>query len=300
MYIGYHEAVGTGYEDMVREGLDAGGDTFAFFTRNPRGGAARRIDEADEARARDMMEANHFGAIVAHAPYTMNPCSSKSDLRSYARDMLSEDLVRLSSLPHCYYNLHPGCHTGQGEEAGIAYTAETIGTAWQKASVALTGSGGAAVRSLPVILIETMAGKGSEIGTTFEGIRAILDAAAQYMPNEMLGVCLDTCHVWDAGYDIAGDLDGVLAEFDKVVGLGRLHAVHLNDSKNERGAHKDRHERLGLGCIGGEALRRVVCHSALHDLPFILETPNDIAGYADEIKRVRAWACGKSPISEEN
>lgn len=282
MHIGYHEALKDGYAAMGREAVEAGGDTFAFFTRNPRGGKSRPIDISDANALCTIMEENHFAPIVAHAPYTMNPCSAKKEIREYALDMLIEDIEKLEVLPPSYYNLHPGCHTGAGEEEGIRLSAAVIA----KALVSTREKG----CHKTTLLIETMAGKGSEIGATFEGVRKILDAVEEAFcslspasPPPQLGVCLDTCHIWDAGYDIVGDIDGVLTEFDKKVGLSRIKAVHLNDSMNDRGQHKDRHEKIGQGFIGLDALQRITLHSALSTLPFILETPNDKAGYKAEI-----------------
>lgn len=281
LHIGYHESASDGYEAMGREALGVGADTFAFFTRNPRGAKARSVDKDDAAALRAIALQNNFAPLVAHAPYTMNPCSAKPELRDLALEMLVDDLSRLSLAPRCFYNFHPGSHTGQGDEAGIALTAKAVARALKKV-------GG---KSEVAVLIETMAGKGSEIGKTFEEIRALIDGVeAEYGAplDGRLGVCMDTCHVWDAGYDIARDLDGVLAEFDKIVGLSRLRAVHLNDSMNDLGARKDRHQKLGLGRIGLDALSRVANHPALKNLPFILETPNDRDGYKKEIETMRA------------
>lgn len=306
MYIGYHESSSAGYAAMGREAVEAGGNTFAFFTRNPRGGSAKPIDASDAALLRSIMKENHFAPIVAHAPYTMNPCSAKEDLREYALDMLCDDLAKLEMLdgypqteraaeggeqgngkdyvPIVYYNLHPGCHTGQGEEAGVSLTAYVISEAIKRVSQK------GAIHT--AVLIETMAGKGSEIGATFESMKNIIDATQSFLSllspaPRSIAVTLDTCHVWDAGYDIKGDLDGVLTSFDKTVGLGRLKAVHLNDSMNERGSHKDRHQKIGQGFIGLDALLRVTHHPALCNLPFILETPNEIAGYKEEIRLLK-------------
>lgn len=281
LHIGYHEASSAGYAAMGREAVTAGADTFAFFTRNPRGGISKPIDANDAAELRGIMQEYRFAPIVAHAPYTMNPCSSKADLRQYALDMLIEDITKLDAFPGAYYNLHPGCHTGQGEAEGIKLSAIVIAEALRR-----TREAGC---SHVTLLIETMAGKGSEIGETFESIRAILDAV-----GDNVGVCLDTCHIWDAGYDIVDDLDGVLTKFDKTVGLHRIKAVHLNDSMNDRGSHKDRHQNIGQGYIGLKALRRVTEHSTLCGLPFILETPNEKEGYKQEI----ALLMGKSAIDK--
>ena len=249
-----------------------GANTFAFFTRNPRGGAAAKVEEADVAAFRALAAEQGFGPLVAHSPYTLNPCSDKPSVRDFAKRAFTEDLERMELTPGCFYNFHPGSHVGQGTEAGIEMIAELLN----------------AVLSPDMhttVLLETMAGKGSEIGGKFEELREIIDRVEL---KEKLGVCLDTCHIWDAGYDIAGDLDGVLSEFDRVIGLERLHAVHLNNSLNPCGSHKDRHAKLLDGCIPPEALVRVTRDPALAELPFILETPNDDAGDAQEIAWLRA------------
>lgn len=261
---------------MGKEALSIGADTFAFFTRNPRGGRARALDPQDVRALLTLMQQNSFAPLVAHAPYTMNLCSDRPEAREFARQAMAQDLERLSLLPGTRYNFHPGSHVGQGAQAGI----EAVGGALRDL---LPGAG------TTTVLLETMAGKGTELGRSFEEIHAIIVSAGQ-PPADVLGVCLDTCHVHDAGYDIVGDLDGVLREFDRVVGLERLHAVHLNDSKNPAGSRKDRHEKIGQGTIGLDALVRVVSHPALRDLPFILETPNELDGYAQEIKTLRALA----------
>lgn len=291
IHIGYHESSSAGYAAMGQEAVDAGGSTFAFFTRNPRGGKAKPIEPSDAAKLCAIMEEHRFAPIVAHAPYTMNPCSQKKELREYALDMLTDDLIKLKAINGVYYNLHPGCHTGQGEEEGVRLAAATIAEAIKRARE------NGAVHT--TVLIETMAGKGSEIGASFESVKNIIDAidtllsalpdassSAMCAPPFAPCVCLDTCHLWDAGYDIAGDLDGVLNKFDKIIGLDRLKAVHLNDSMNERASHKDRHQKIGQGFIGFDALYRVTRHPALRSLPFILETPNDANGYKDEIRRL--------------
>ena len=270
-FIGCHLSSAKGYEAMGKAALDLDATTFAFFTRNPRGGKAKAIDPEDAARLRDLMEAHAFGPIVAHAPYTMNACAAKEHLRTFAEEMMADDLVRMEATPHQLYNFHPGSHVGQGAETGIELIAAQLNRVLKK-------------EQTTTVLLETMAGKGSEVGRTFEELQAIIDRVEL---SDHLGVCLDTCHIWDAGYDVVNDLDGVLAEFDRVIGLGRLRAVHLNDSMNARGAHKDRHAKIGEGEIGLEALVRVVNHPALKDLPFILETPNDTAGYAREIAMLR-------------
>lgn len=273
IYIGNHLSAFKGFYAMGKMALKLGGDTFAFFTRNPRGGKAKDLDEEDIRRLRELMEEHHFGKLVAHAPYTLNLCSAKEDVRTFARETIADDLRRMEYLPGNYYNFHPGSHVGQGADQGIAMIAEVLNETLRP-------------EQKTTVLLETMAGKGSEVGRTFEELRQILDRVEC---ADRMGVCLDTCHVWDGGYDIVGDLDGVLRQFDEIIGLDRLLAVHLNDSKNDRGAAKDRHEKLGQGHIGPDALRAVVTHPLLQDRPFILETPNDDAGYAAEIARVRSW-----------
>lgn len=272
IYIGSHISASGGYEQMGKTALSLNADTFAFFTRNPRGGKAKDIDEADVQALIDIMKEHHFGPLVAHAPYTMNLCSDKPDIRVFAADMLADDLKRMEYLPGNYYNFHPGSHVGQGEDAGINYIVEALNQAMFEGMTT-------------TILLETMAGKGSEIGRCFEEIKQIID---RITISDKIGVCLDTCHVWDGGYDIVNNLDGVLDTFDKVIGLDRLCAIHLNDSMNPLGAHKDRHEKLGDGNIGLDALEKVITNPLLQGKPFILETPNDDAGYAKEIAWVRS------------
>ena len=272
IYIGNHLSASGGFEEMGKNAIKLGADTFAFFTRNPRGGKAKDIDEKDVAALAAIIQEHHFGPLVAHAPYTMNLCSDKPDIRKFAKDMLTDDLKRMEYLPGNFYNFHPGSHVGQGEEAGIDMIVEALNEVLFP-------------EMRTTVLLETMAGKGSEIGRNFQELRTIIHRVEQ---KEKLGVCLDTCHVWDGGYDIVSDLDGVLEEFDKVIGLDRLCAIHMNDSMNPLGAHKDRHEKLGDGSIGLEALEKVVTHPLLQGKPFILETPNDDAGYAKEIAWVRS------------
>lgn len=274
MHIGCHLSPSNGYLAMGCDALSIGADTFQFFTRNPRGSRAKAIDPADAA-ALDALQREHgFAPTVAHAPYTLNPCSADARVREFAQMTMADDLARLSALPCGLYNLHPGSHTGQGAATGMRLS----GTLLRQA---LSASATTDV----ALLVETMAGQGSEIGSTFEQIAAILDAAGG---DARLGVCLDTCHVFAAGYDIANDLDGVLARFDRVVGLGRLRAVHLNDSLQPLGSRRDRHARIGEGHIGLAALLAVTRHPALCCLPFILETPQEgIAGYANEIALLR-------------
>lgn len=284
--IGCHLSISNGFAAMGETALSIGANTFAFFTRNPRGGSVRALDLKDVAALARLMERHGFGQLVAHAPYTYNPCSAKEHARAFALEAMREDLERLEALPGNLYNFHPGAHTGQGPERGIELIADTL------CRVMFPGQ-------RTTVLLETMAGKGTEVGRSFEELAAILDAVERRRGElaGRLGVCLDTCHVSDAGYDIVHDLDGVLAAFDRTVGLERLYAVHLNDSKNPCGARKDRHARLGegyLGCpeLGGseEALAAIVRHPALRDLPFILETPNELVGYAREIALMRRLA----------
>ena len=271
-YIGSHISSAKGYEAMGKQALKLGAGTFAFFTRNPRGGSAKAIDPADVERFQDIARESEFGKIVAHAPYTLNACSDKADTRRFAGETFRDDLKRMEYTPGNYYNFHPGSHVGQGAEEGIRLISEMLNASLSRDMTT-------------TVLLETMAGKGSEVGRSFEELKEILDRTEL---SEKLGVCLDTCHVWDAGYDIVGDLDGILTEFDKVIGLNRLKAIHLNDSLNDRGSHKDRHARIGEGHIGWEAFTRIINHPALRELPFILETPNDDAGWTDEIARLRA------------
>ncbi len=269
-YFGCHLSASGGNAAMVKTALSIGANTFAFFTRNPRGSKAKPEDPADAAKAAAMLEENHFGKLVAHGAYTMNLCTADADARAFAAGILEDDLRRMAALPGNFYNFHPGSHVGQGTQAGIDYIAAALKNALR--------------HDYPVtVLLETMAGKGSEIGGRFEELKDILDAVG----SENVGVCLDTCHVYDGGYDIVNDLDGVLAEFDRVIGLDRLHALHLNDSKNPFASHKDRHECLGKGSLGLETFRRIVNHPHLKDKPMILETPNELPGYAGEIKILR-------------
>ena len=256
---------------MGRTALSIDANTFQFFTRNPRGSRAKAVDPADAAALNALRREHGFGTILAHAPYTINPCSADPRVREFAGETIADDLQRLELLEDCCYNFHPGSHVGQGIEAGIARIAETLNAHMRP-------------EQRTTVLLETMAGKGSEVGGRFEELREILDRAA--VP-EKLGVCLDTCHVSDAGYDIAGDLDGVLTEFDRVIGLRRLRALHLNDSRNPVGSRKDRHACLGDGALGLEAFFRIIRHPALQGLPMVLETPNELPGYAREIALLR-------------
>ena len=271
LILGAHLSASKGYVHMLREAQSIGANTFQFFTRNPRGGAVKAQDPADVAAFLQGAQAADFGTVLAHAPYTMNLCSDKERTRTFAREVFADDLQRLEALPGTLYNFHPGSPVGQGTDNGIVYITRALNDL-------LTPE------QHTTVLLETMAGKGSEVGGRFQELREILDRVEL---SDKMGVCLDTCHVSDAGYDIVRDLDGVLTEFDRVIGLERLKAVHLNDSLNPCGAHKDRHARIGEGCLGLEALARVVKHPALRELPFCLETPNDLSGYAREIALMR-------------
>ena len=273
IFIGCHLSVQNGYAAMGETMCAFGGSTFAFFTRNPRGGKSRELLPDDAQALRELLERERFGPIVAHGSYTMNLCAARPETRANALDMLEKDLHRMELLPGNFYNFHPGAHTGQGIETGIELIAAALDRfLWDDMHT--------------TVLLETMAGKGSEVGGRFEELRAIIDRVR--FP-EKLGVCFDTCHVWDAGYDLVGDPDGVLTEFDRVVGLERLRAVHFNDSKNGCGSRKDRHEKLGEGALGLEAMKRLALHPALAGRPFVLETPNDDAGYIREIHTVLDW-----------
>lgn len=270
--IGNHLSSSGGYEAMGKMAVKLQTNTFAFFTRNPRGGKAKAIDEQDVKRFLHLAEEQGFHKLVAHSPYTLNPCSADPGLREFAKNTFADDLHRMEYTPGNYYNFHPGSHVKQGAEKGIALITEML-------NEVLTPE------QTTTVLLETMSGKGSEVGRNFQELRQILDGVHL---KEKMGVCLDTCHVWDGGYDIVNDLDGVLEEFDQVIGLEHLYAIHLNDSLNGLGSHKDRHARIGEGQIGLEALVRVINHPALRHLPFILETPNDEDGYAQEIALLKA------------
>ena len=305
IYIGNHVSVTDGYEAMGRHEISLGGDTFAFFPRNPRGGRSKEVTPEDIAALRSLIKENNFGPLVVHGAYTMNLCSAREEVRTNSLEMITDDLVKLQQLPGNFYNFHPGSHTGQGTETGIEQIADGLVTAITETE-RRTGT-----ELANTVLLETMTGKGSEMGGTFEELRAIIDRTAATADgtitertgatntgtvqdiNSKLGVCLDTCHVWDAGYDIVNDLDGVLAEFDRIIGLEFLKAIHINDSKNDCGARKDRHEKLGQGMIGAEALKRVVRHPLLQGKPFILETPNEDEGYRQEIATIREWMTGR-------
>ena len=274
LHIGCHLSSSKGFLAMGRQALELGADTFQFFTRNPRGSRAKALDAADVQALAGLLAEHRCAPVIAHAPYTLNLCGAEAHNRAFARETMADDLRRMEFLPGQYYNFHPGSHVGQGAEAGAAHIAAALNEILRP-------------EQTTTVLLETMAGKGSEVGGRFEELREILDRVAL---GEKLGVCLDTCHVSDAGYDLVHDLDGVLTEFDRVIGLDRLKAVHLNDSKNPPGSRKDRHACIGEGCIGTEALARVVRHPALRHLPFCLETPNELPGYAREIALLRALA----------
>ena len=266
-YIGCHLSASAGYLNMVKTANSIGANTFAFFTRNPRGSKAKKEDPADAAQAVEALKEHKFGPLVAHGAYTMNLCTKDPEARAFAAEVLADDLRRMAALPGQYYNFHPGSHVGQGMEAGIDQIAQALKKALEP--------------GYPVtVLLETMAGKGNEVGGRFEELKAIIDAVG----SDHVGVCLDTCHVYDAGYDIVNDLDGVLGEFDRVVGLDRLKALHINDSKNPFASHKDRHECIGQGSLGVGTFASIVNHPILKDKPMILETPNELPGYAAEIE----------------
>lgn len=271
LYIGNHTTSSKGYTRMARQMIANGGNTFAFFTRNPRGGRAKEIDPEDVRKFLELTEEYKFGKIVAHAPYTLNACAAKENIREFARETMADDLKRMEWTPGDYYNFHPGSHVGQGAEAGVRMIAEML-------NEVLTED------QTTTVLLETMSGKGTEMGRNFEELRQILDLVEK---KDKMGICLDTCHVWDGGYDIVNDFDGVLEEFDRIIGLEKLKAIHLNDSLNDLGSHKDRHARIGEGRIGLEALVRVIRYPRLEGIPFILETPNDDEGWAAEIRTLR-------------
>ncbi len=272
LHIGCHLSSTKGYLSMAETALSIGADTFAFFTRNPRGGKAKEIESADVEAFLELIKEKRFAKIVAHAPYTLNPCSAEARVREFARMTFADDMKRMERIPGHYYNFHPGSHVGQGIEVGIRLTADML-------NEIITPE------QNTIVLLETMAGKGSEIGGRFEELRAIIDRVEC---DSKIGVCLDTCHVSDAGYDIIGDLDGVLDEFDNVIGLNRLKAIHLNDSQNDMGMRKDRHAKIGEGKLGIETIAKVINHPKLKHLPFILETPTDLDGHAAEISLLRS------------
>ena len=275
--IGCHLSTTKGFKSMGTTAVSIGANTFAFFTRNPRGGSAKAIDPIDLHGLRMLMADESFGKLVAHAPYTMNLCSSKEETRAFARQCLADDLVRMEQLPGQYYNFHPGSHTGLGSEQAIEYIVDALDEIMKP-------------DQQTTFLLETMAGKGTEVGRSFEELKAIIDGVAERDEDKArhMGVCLDTCHVYDAGYDIVNDLDGVLEEFDSIVGIDRLCAMHLNDSKNPFSSHKDRHECIGEGSLGIETFKRIVNHPVLKTLPLILETPQELPGYAREIELLRS------------
>ena len=270
--IGCHLSASKGFEAMGKEAIKIKANTFQFFTRNPRGGKAKAIDEEDVKKFLKLAEENNFGRILAHAPYTLNGCSADESIRKFATETMADYLMRMEYVPGNYYNFHPGSHVKQGVDVGIEFITEMLNKILKK-------------EQTTTVLLETMAGKGSEVGRNFEEIKRIIDGVEL---NEHLGVCLDTCHVYDAGYDIVNDLDGVLDEFDRIIGLDRLKAIHLNDSKNPFESHKDRHEKIGEGSIGNEAISRIINNPRIKDLPFFLETPNDLEGYAKEIKLLKS------------
>lgn len=270
--IGAHLSISGGYEQLGRTAVSIGANTAAFFTRNPRGGAAKAINQADVDAFLTLAQAHHFGKLVGHAAYTLNAASKEEHLRAFSREMFAGDLARMEHTPGNYYNFHPGSHVGQGMAVGIGHVADMLNAVLTQAQTT-------------IVLLETMAGKGSEIGGRFEELGEIIDRTER---KDKLGVCLDTCHVWDGGYDIAGDLDGVLSRFDAAVGLDRLKAIHLNDSMNDRGAKKDRHACIGEGRIGLDAFVRIINHEALRGLPFILETPAGEEGWKKEIALLRS------------
>ena len=272
LHIGCHLSASKGYYAMGKTALSIGADTFQFFTRNPRGSRAKPLDLADAEKLNAFVAEHHFAVLLAHAPYTINPCSSSEDTRTFARETMQDDLFRLEATPHNLYNFHPGSHTGQGVETGIEQIAETLNVILKP-------------EQTTTVLLETMAGKDSEVGSRFEELRAILDRVAL---GDHMGVCLDTCHIYDAGYDLVNDLDGVLSEFDRVIGLDRLKAIHMNDSMYGLASHKDRHAKIGEGKIGTEAFERIINHPALRHLPFYLETPNELPGYKAEIELLRS------------
>ena len=272
MIIGAHLSASKGYTHMLREAVSIGANTFQFFTRNPRGGKEKDVDEKDVAAFLQESAENGVGVILAHAPYTLNCCSANEDTRRFARETFADDLRRMEYTPSMLYNFHPGSHTGQGAERGIELIIQTLNEVMFP-------------EMTTTVLLETMAGKGSEVGRNFEELRSIIDGVEI---NDKIGVCLDTCHVFDGGYDIVNDLDGVLEEFDRVIGIDRLKALHINDSKNILGSHKDRHEKIGQGNIGIAAFENIVNNKYLKDLPMFLETPNELDGYAQEIALLKS------------
>lgn len=271
--VGCHVSAAGGYKEMAEEAIALGADTFAFFTRNPRGCKAKAIVESDVQEYLKLAKEHGFGKIVAHAPYTVNPCAVRKDVREFTREVMLDDLQRMEYTPRNYYNFHPGNHVGQGTEEGERLTTDLLNSVLTK-------------EQTTTVLIETMAGKGTEIGNSFTSICKIIKGVKL---QDKVGVCLDTCHVWDSGYDIVGNFEEVMEKFDSIIGLDRLKAIHLNDSKNPCGYCKDRHQFIGKGYIGEETLKRIVTYPALQGLPFILETPNDFMGWKEEIAKVRSW-----------
>ena len=269
--IGCHLSTSKGFKNMGKEALSIGANTFQFFTRNPRGGKAKDIDAKDVNELLEIMKKNNFATILAHAPYTLNGCSADENTRKFAIEMMADDLVRMEYLPHNLYNFHPGSHVKQGVDIGIDFIAQMLNTVLKP-------------EQTTTVLLETMAGKGTEIGRSFEEIAQIIEKVEL---KDHLGVCLDTCHIYDAGYDIVNDLDGVLEEFDKIIGIDKLKAIHLNDSKNPFNSHKDRHEKIGEGSLGLKAISNIINHPKLKHLPFFLETPNELDGYKNEIEILR-------------
>lgn len=269
--IGCHLSTSKGYEAMGKDAVKIGANTFQFFTRNPRGSKAKAIDVEDIEKLIKIMEENNFAKVVGHAPYTLNICSADERTREFALEVLEDDLKRMEYLPHNLYNFHPGSHVKLGMETGVKYIVEALNKVLKKDQTTL-------------VLLETMSGKGTEIGRTFEELTLILDGVKL---QEKMGVCLDTCHIYDSGYDIVNDLDGVLNEFNRIIGLDKLHAIHLNDSKNPFNSHKDRHETIGNGYIGLEAIARIINHPKLRNLPFLLETPNELDGHEQEIIQLK-------------
>ncbi len=280
--IGCHLSISKGFLKMCRTALEIGGNTCQFFSRNPRGGKAKKINEKDIEAARIFMQENHFAPLLAHAPYTLNACSADASIREFAQRIFKDDLAMLEYLPGTLYNFHPGSHVGQGVETGIKQITEILNQVLSE-------------KQRTTVLLEGMSGKGSEIGSRFEELRQIIDGVEF---SDKMGVCLDTCHLYSAGYDVVNHLDDVLEEFDRIVGLTRLKAIHLNDSMTTLGSHKDRHEKIGQGSIGVEAMERMINHPVLRDLPFYLETPNELSGYQEEIQLLRSLYQGESAFVE--
>ncbi len=272
MYIGCHLSFSKGYENLGNDALSIGANTFQFFTRSPQGGKARELDLADVEKLNAILKDNNFDHILAHAPYTLNPCSNKDYVKEFAEMVMRDDIYRMSFFENSLYNFHPGSHVGQGVDKGIEMIVEMLNKILSPTQKT-------------IVLLETMAGKGTEIGRTFEELAQII--AGVRIKNK-IGVCLDTCHIYDAGYDIVNDLDGVIDEFDRIIGLEKLKAIHLNDSKNPMGSHKDRHEKIGKGSLGLDVFERIINHPKLKHLPFYLETPNELVGYQEEIELLKS------------